>query len=106
MTRLNFSKIGESFHCEHGFDFKVKGHGRFPMDMLRYDQCFPTVEMEANVMRKGYIEKDVVICLRTNRPHITPLRWQSFLWNVVEIYPLDKNGNKQSSVGIFEGQFL
>lgn len=27
--------------------FKVKGFGRFPVDMLRYDRCFPTRETDS-----------------------------------------------------------
>ena len=106
MPRLNYSKVGDSFYNKHGWIFLVRGSGSFPMDMLRYDQCFPTVEMEANIMQKEYIEEKVLISMKTHRPHVTIKRWESFLWNVVEIYPLDKDGNKQSTSGIFQGQFL
>lgn len=64
--------------------FSVEGTGHFPIDMLRYDQCWP---MESD---------DAVMIKRTFRPgHRGPValalvgldkpeegRWQSFGWQV------------------------
>jgi hypothetical protein len=70
--------------------FQVRGSGRFPIDMLRYDHCFPAAEEESpkiaaavygspkpwEVRLKRYIE------LSAQRP--TGDRWRSFSAEVVE----------------------
>lgn len=59
--------------------FIVKGCGEFPLDMLRYDQCWPcsqtdVIEMTARGVR--HVRLDTIATP-------TPDRWISFNWRVV-----------------------
>ena len=67
--------------------FNVIGSFDFPLDMLRYDSCFPADEDAAAAI--GYSVHDRVkerldIKLRKlhvgEDPLLTPDRWSSFLW--------------------------
>lgn len=70
------------------FPFTVTGRGRFPMDMLRYDHCFPdSSEDAAKITRclEAPDAEEVSIKLisyfgHPNKP--TVQRWRSFSWNV------------------------
>ena len=106
MPRLNYSKNGQYLQNTNGWIFIVEGRGHFPTDMLRYDQCFPVYETEANMIRAGYLENKTRVSVKTNSMSITPDRWSSFGWIIVEAYPLNKDGRKQSESGIYNGQFL
>lgn len=59
---------------------QVRGRGQFPIDMLRYDACWPYDQASANQIVESYNhpEKWTVI-VETNRPHFTPDRWSSFM---------------------------
>lgn len=67
--------------------FSVEGRGSFPVDMLRYDQCWPTSEVDAShVMatferRTGVREARIVFLTGLTTP--TDGRWESFGWRVV-----------------------
>ena len=72
--------------------FKVKGSGTFPVDMLRYDTCYPKDSRDA--LRIGGLEgsdevgvKSIVYLQinhgRKNDAHITPERWKSFGWEAI-----------------------
>ena len=76
---------------KYGWQFVVEGKGQFPTDMLRYDNCYPVIETEANKMRSHSIES-YQVTLRTEKAYITPERWNSFLWVVIQATPLDKAG--------------
>ena len=89
------NRIGNFIRSQYGWKFVVEGKGRFPTDMLRYDNCYPTHETDANLMRDR-IDARSLITLKTQKEYLTPARWQSFLWNVVEAYPLDKQGHPAS----------
>ena len=73
--------------------FIVKGTGSFPIDMLRYDQCFPDDQESAakianSVYHSRMATQDGEICLAAWRLigwEPTKKRWESFLWKVVEI---------------------
>jgi hypothetical protein len=71
---------------KHFFTFTVEGAGEFPMDMLRYDRCFPRNEKDANAAQDRERGRRQV---ELTRPHCeaywTPTegRWQSFGWKVV-----------------------
>ena len=107
MPRLNYSKNGQYLQNVHGWIFIVQGKGHFPIDMLRYDQCFPVYEAdEPKISNNTYLRERVRIEVKTNSMSITPDRWSSFGWNIIEAYPLNKDGRKQSEAGIFNGQFL
>lgn len=65
--------------------FTVMGKGRFPHDMLRYDQCFPCDGISVH-----NIETDKCPVVRPVKlvsiasGGITSLRWASFNWYVAE----------------------
>lgn len=64
--------------------YKVRGSGSFPIDMLRYDCSFPVSEFDS-----GQIEKsgERTVCLASSVTHAgifhSKLRWASFGWQVV-----------------------
>lgn len=63
---------------------KVEGPGRFPVDMLRYDACYPASAKDTNEIehslercpRKPY--QVTVQALSSLKIHWTPERWRSF----------------------------
>lgn len=71
-------------------DFAVKGKGRFPTDMLRYDTCFPTGSQDvAAIDPDERHERIIHLCaFKTTavdaRRALTPRRWESFGWDVIE----------------------
>lgn len=60
----------------------VVGSGRFPIDMLRYDRCFPYREEDTNTIQNSREERPVVIERRAPNPMFTPERWESFGWTL------------------------
>lgn len=61
--------------------FKVTGTGNFPIDMLRYDACWPATESDAAHLQ--FEKGRRTITLHTHNPSApTNGRWNSFLWNV------------------------
>lgn len=68
--------------------FKVSGTGTFPIDMLRYDQCWPKTESHdtlaiSNSFNPRNIGAPWVITLVTTRASgPTVDRWASFGWKV------------------------
>lgn len=70
--------------------FKVIGSGAFPLDMLRYDQCWPAgsedaYAIEESLSRHGE-ERHTRRTITLNGCGIEPTtgRWSSFLWHVVK----------------------
>lgn len=60
-------------------DFEVRGSGQFPIDMLRYDECWPANDMAVVAMDEGTYRRTVR--LRTWRwLNVHPSRWDSFNW--------------------------
>jgi len=79
--------------------FTVKGRGRFPADMLRYDSCYPSTGEDVSWMDMGGEREqgERELALTTHHKHknihnLTPDRWASFGWVVTEIYPAKKVG--------------
>lgn len=64
------------------YRFKVKGVGRFPLDMLRYDSCWPASEEDAGRIGDTFdgVGKKVIELAGINKPATD--RWNSFLWDV------------------------
>lgn len=62
--------------------FIVEGRGEFPFDMLRRDQAWPADTTSAMAMDGRGLRRVAITasCLR----HITPARWESFGWPVVQ----------------------
>jgi hypothetical protein len=59
--------------------FTAIGTGSFPLDMLRYDECWIASEPDTQSKDRGH--RSVV--LATDSPHVpTAGRWQSFGWSV------------------------
>lgn len=75
-------------------EFEVEGRGPFPLDMLRYDGCFPVRSEDASsigLREPECYEAARTIRLRTVRPKLTPDRWRSFGWKVrTEPYAVDR----------------
>lgn len=59
--------------------FEVRGSSYFPMDMLRYDKCWPAKETESPLLR-GTDQRAV---LMASHKIPTPDRWASFGWEVM-----------------------
>ncbi len=75
--------------------FKVRGRGEFPLDMLRYDQCWPRTGFDAEIIapryemspREGLGTREVSLAKHTSLKHgnvATMGRWASFGWTVVK----------------------
>lgn len=69
----------------------VTGSNPFPIDMLRYDGCYPLSEGDANLIRssleEGLTKRTTIVLLKPNGyQHWTPnyKRWKSYGWEVVE----------------------
>jgi hypothetical protein len=65
------------------------GSGRFPVDMLRYDACFPAEERESFQIEtpcglEGYTRPRAIILARYKEQpgSWTPERWMSFGWSI------------------------
>jgi hypothetical protein len=66
-------------------DFTVCGQGSFPVDMLRYDECYPVDGVSAANINQGTELRNVK--LRTQRSTgYTGDRWASFGWVVPNEY--------------------
>ena len=63
--------------------FKVTGRGNFPLDMLRYDECYPVFESDIPLMRGNATTPTRTVALWTNKKvGPTEARWESFGWSV------------------------
>lgn len=64
----------------------VKGEGYFPLDMLRYDKCYPAGEEDsAAIAGTGEREINVVHVSELRFSVFTPARWRSFGWEIVNV---------------------
>lgn len=79
MARTRALKPGETVV------FAVEGRGDFPLDMLRYDRCWPRYEAEIyKFTRTDFSGRAPVRNINLEglkRP--TEARWESFGWRVV-----------------------
>lgn len=65
-------------------EFVVSGNRDFPVDMLRYDRCWPATSESATMLGRGEIRDVQLKCYAENKvPPITEGRWQSFGWRVI-----------------------
>lgn len=64
--------------------FTVEGKGYFPVDMLRYDSCFPSNQSSVTRLGNSPESREVYLARVTNRKQWTPTydRWRSFGWIV------------------------
>lgn len=64
--------------------FDVTGKGEFPLDMLRYDTCWPYDPQSVYWMTATHVEGKRTITLMSDYPPNTE-RWDSFLWKVTNV---------------------
>lgn len=62
--------------------FMVEGKGKFPFDMLRYDQCFPCDGWSAHNISVDTPDLRTVKLICISSTGITAARWASFGWYV------------------------
>jgi len=65
--------------------FKVTGRGEFPLDMLRYDECWPSTTLDAMSIETPANRGKRTVTLESNR-YMAPTegRWLSFGWRVLD----------------------
>jgi len=77
-------------------EFQVRGSLAFPLDMLRYDQCYPAIEEETHeiahsidMAHQGIKQFTIKLVHYDARAKWEPTaaRWQSFGWQVVDYVP-------------------
>lgn len=66
------------------YRYTVAGGGYFPVDMLRYDRCWPEDTESALKLGRRYEPGDAPVALVSNSPP-TPERWRSFGWVVGKV---------------------
>ena len=64
--------------------FTVEGSGEFPLDMLRYDRCWPATQNDAIQINAHMGRRTVTLATgqRSTASYPTVARWESFLWRV------------------------
>ena len=73
---------------QHWHRFEVTGSDQFPIDMLRYDTCFPLYESDSTIIRRslrGVDDGVQIVALGHWGPSSwvpTGGRWKSYHWNV------------------------
>lgn len=75
------------------FEFKVTGRSNFPLDMLRYDACYPgsqesVAEIQASFdprERMAREQRGFEVTLRSQISEPTAARWNSFQWRVADV---------------------
>jgi hypothetical protein len=69
--------------------FEVQGRGQFPLDMLRYDECYPVRSEDVNALvcrdddRASRALRTVRLGAHKPMYRITQARWDSFGWKVL-----------------------
>lgn len=69
------------------FRLTVEGSGAFPIDMLRYDHCWPASEIDSGRMDRDWGGEMRQVQLFTDQHrHWQPTvdRWRSFTWRVLK----------------------
>ena len=76
----------------HKCEFKVKGQSLFPLDMLRYDRCYPRTQEDVAAISErvhpaqGNEEVEIeLVSISKSKEWVKPSedRWLSFQWPVV-----------------------
>lgn len=64
--------------------FTVTGSNEFPLDMLRYDRCWPATASDASAIRRaaGAARSITLQSIGFSSPTIK--RWESFGWTVTD----------------------
>lgn len=62
----------------------VEGRGIFPLDMLRYDNCFPARQEDVSLIEHNRDQRQIELAsVRDRLWDATEGRWASFGWPVV-----------------------
>jgi hypothetical protein len=67
------------------YAFTVAGPGRFPIDMLRYDRCYPKTSEDASEISRTFLKTLVNEYCRVDlisEDDPTEGRWRSFGWHI------------------------
>ena len=87
------SRSDGSIVADRPMRFYARGNGHFPLDMLRYDKCYPLKEWTAR--RLGNWDSETrAIFMETNGTHITRMRWKSFGWIISKVEVYNKNQDR------------
>ena len=68
------------------YQFTVRGTGTFPLDMLRYDGCYPKETKDALNIAEDCNMRTVTLIKPVDSKNNTPTfdRWKSFGWTVID----------------------
>jgi hypothetical protein len=66
------------------YRYKVSGSGVFPLDMLRYDMCWPRDSLSVDQITDH--QPQAIVELSGVQPPTVP-RWESFGWRVGDVKP-------------------
>lgn len=66
--------------------YRVSGAGQFPIDMLRYDACFPASERDSALIQQHdeFRQVHVARYWAKGMAEMTDARWRSFGWQIEE----------------------
>ena len=68
--------------------YKVEGCGRFPIDMLRYDQSWPETDRDSGLIAGNAVANGYMVSLCRNVTSLKDYpgedRWASCGWSVIE----------------------
>lgn len=71
------------------YRWTIEGFGAFPIDMLRYDCCFPERESEDSYVigQSHYpgLDERWTVRVLSHKPQPTLRRWESFLCRVTKV---------------------
>lgn len=79
LTQRQRDKLIEA--AQNSIFFTVVGDGEFPIDMLRYDKCWPNSSHDTSLVNRQGERR--IECRGLTGP--TPARWTSFGWTVVSV---------------------
>jgi hypothetical protein len=66
--------------------WSVKGNGPFPLDMLRYDSCWPLTSYDVELMAGNVkVEEPTEVHMVSLSGPPTTGRWESFGWTVGDV---------------------
>ena len=84
MTARQKDKLIEA--AQNAITFTVVGKGAFPLDMLRYDTCWPGREVDSGLVAHDFagIDQSRTVNLKGLKVP-TIARWRSFGWEVIDL---------------------
>ena len=65
------------------YEFTVVGSGKFPIDMLRYDNCYPKSETDSAAIEGREMRRVRLVARTFNSDTPCVARWAFFNWKVV-----------------------